>query len=240
MRVPIEQIINRAKLNLNLTGTSHGDAFLEKLINEGATWHLDTLESYVISCETLDIDCNKAKLPDAAVELICYSFPDATGCTGCCADCMNPHNPDYSCSCPAWFVADRNILTEFCGTGQSAGLSANFFDIQNGYIVFPSTVTQPTVKVWFRGINIDSDGIAIIDERQERALSAYASWKYAIAHWRSYADGQRMEWKKEWIAQKNWLKGGAVQRDFQLHKVEAGAIARAILINPGLIANRNG
>lgn len=240
MKVTTEQVINRTKLNLGLTGTTHSDSFLEKLINEAATWHLDTLSSYIISCETLQIDCLKAKLPDAAVDLICYSFPDATGCSGCCVDCMNPHNANYQCSCPNWFVADRNILTEFCSNGSSAAISSSFFDVQNGYLIFPSTITQSTVKVWYRGLNIDEEGLAVIDERQERALSAYASSRYAIANWKSYSDGQRRFWNAEWVAQKQNLRGNAVLEDFRLHKAQAAAIARAILINPLMVTNRNG
>lgn len=240
MRITTEQVINRAKLNLGLTGTTHADAFLEKLINEAASWHINALDSFIVSCETIQIDCFKAKLPDAAVDLLCYSFPDITGCTGCCQDCMNPHNVNYACSCPNWFIPDRNILTEFCGMGGMAALSSNFFDVQNGYLVFPSTLTADTVKVWFRGINVDEDGLAIITERQERGLAAYASSRYAIANWKSYADGQRRFFNAEWIAQRSAIRGTAMQNDFRLHKAEAAAIARAILINPAMVENRNG
>jgi len=240
MKVAIDQILNRTKMRLLLTQTTHADAYLEKLINEAATHHIGGLDNFVVSCETLDIDCLKARLPINAVDLICYSFPDATGCSGCCIDCMNPHNPNATCSCPNWFVADRNILTEFCGSGVSAGLSSNFFDVQNGYIVFPSSVTQPTVKVWYRGLNIDEDGIAILDESWERGLSAYAAWQYAIAHFKSYASEQRKLWQMEWTAQRERIRGLALQRDAILHKPEVSAIARAILMNPMVMTNRNG
>lgn len=239
MKVPTAQIINRTKMRLLLTGTTHADAVLEKLINEAATYHLNALSCYVISCETITIDCLKAELPDSCVQVLCYSFPDATGCSGCCATCMNPHNEGAVCSCPTYFVPSREILTEFCGLGASCGLSANFFDVQNGYIVFPSTVTQSTVKVWFRGYNLDEDGLALIDERQERALSAYAAWQYAIAHYKSYAPEQRATWRSEWVAQKNWLRGTDVQADFQMNKAKASSIARALLVNPVISANRN-
>lgn len=239
MTVSCEQIINRTKMRLLLTGTTHADAVLEKLINEAATHHLNALTSFVISCETIDIDCLKARLPESCVELICYSFPDSSDCTGCCTTCMNPHNENAVCSCPTYFVPDRNILTEFCGLGASCALSSNFFDVQGGYIVFPSTVTQTTVKVWFRGLNIDEDGLAIIDEKQERALSAYAAWQYAIAHFKSYAPEQRRVWQQEWVNQRNVLRGGSVQADFQMNKAQASAISRALLVNPAISSNRN-
>lgn len=240
MKVSIDQIINRAKMELGLTGTTHSDAHLEKLINEAATWHINALDSYIISCSELIIDCFKARLPDSAVELICYSFPDVESCSGCCLSCMNPHNPTYSCNCPTYFVPNRGILTNMCDMGCSAGLSANFFDVQGGYIIFPETVTATTVKVWYRGINIDEDGVAVIDEKQERALAMYAAWMYSVAHFKSYASEQRVTWKNAWIAQKSWLRGSAVQADARLHKGELAAIARAILINPMMVTNRNG
>lgn len=217
------------------------DATLEKLVNEAATYHLDTLNSYIISCCEVEIDdCYKAKIPENAVDLICFSFPNANGCTGCCLDCMNDKNPGYHCSCPTYYIADRNVLTDFCGFGASASMYGNFFDVQAGYIVFPSTIKQNTVKIWYRGYNVDDDGLAVLDEKQERALSAYAAYHFALAYFQYYYPEQRREWKQEWIAQKRWLKGDAVQRDAKLHKVSLSSIARAIILSPRLTANRNG
>ena len=240
MKVSSEQIITRAKIRLRLLDTTVHDATLEKLINEAATYHLDALNSYIISCCELEIDdCYKAKLPDSAVDLICFSFPYASGCTGCCADCMNDRNPGFQCSCPTYFIADRNVLTDFCGNGASACMMGNVFDVQGGYLTFPSTINQPVVKVWYRGYNVDNDGIAILDEKQERALSAYAAWQFAVAYYKNYFPEQRREWKQEWIAQKRWLRGDANQRDAKLHKTELSSIARAILLSPRITANRN-
>ena len=238
--IDIEQVITRTKLRLGLMDTTLADAYLEKLINEGAR-HIDSLDTFIISCETLDIDCAKAKLPIGAENILCFSFVGSS-CSGCCNISHDPESGEdrnMECGCSQFYVSDRSVLTQMSNTGCSAQGWNNIFTVQSGYLVLPSTVTATQVKVWYRGINMDSDGIMILDELQERGLSSYAAYEYALSYPNKYSPYQISEWKKTWVAQKAYLKGSAQQQDFRLNKDRMAILAKAIVSDPTTISNLN-
>jgi hypothetical protein len=238
MRISIDSVIDNAKFLLGLRDTTYADADLERLIDEGAR-HLGRIGVFVISCETLDIDCAKAALPG---ELICFSFPDTT-CTGCCNATFDPateSNPFNSCGCYQYYTANRSVLTEFCGMNVSCGLMGGFgYSEQGGYLVFPSNITATTVKVWTRGKETDDDGIMVLDDMDERGVAAYAAYKYASAGQNYKMYPQRKEWKDEWVNQKNMR----IAQDFQSYAKQNAniwsAVCRSIILNPTNILNQN-
>lgn len=237
------QVITRTKFRLGLTNTTLADAYLEKLINEGAQM-VDSRQTYIISQTVIPIDCHKATLPQGVLEVIAYRF-NTQGCSGCCMG--NPNvtpgtldvNMAPSCGCPMWYVANRNVLTNWNGYGQSVAYACDYFAVQGNYIQFPTSIVATEVTVYYRGFNTDCDGIMVLDERSERALSAYAAYQYSMTYPQNYAREVRAEWAKEWKAQKAWLRGTFALEDHKLYKTEAAAIARAILINPYLSVDRN-
>jgi hypothetical protein len=243
MKVCIDSVIDSAKFRLGLRDTSMADLDLERLINEGAM-HLDAIETYVISCETLEVECSKAKLPDGFLELICIQ-PEGDGCNGSCG-CNYNFNPvtdqnptDIICNCTNYYAIDRNVLTEFCGMGYNCGGNSNVFDIQNGYLVFSSNFTPTSVKIWFRSYNMDENGLMVLDEYWQRGLSAYAAYQYAMSGQNFKLYPQAAQWQREWTAQLNKIRGKSAQRDHRQHKGLFSAIARAILINPVSVLNHN-
>ncbi len=250
MKISIDSVIDAAKFRLGLRDSTYPDADLERLIDEGAR-HMNKISNFIISCETLDIDCAKAKLPDNCSEVICFSFPEGSGCSGCCnfsfdpATESNPYPPTTNCGCFQYYVRNRNVLTEFCNNGASAcgwNLGADFgFDTQNGYLIFPSSVTATSVKLWFRGTNIDEFGIMVLGDMDERGLSAYAAYMYASAgqNIKAYQPQQVRDWKQEWIAQKNMRIAQDFSQDAKAHANVFGAICRGILINPWNSLNQN-
>lgn len=243
MKVCIDSVIDSAKFRLGLRDTSMADLDLERLINEGAM-HIDAKETYVISCETLEVDCHRAKLPDGFLELICIK-PEGDGCNGSCGcninfDPVTDQNPSsIVCSCSNYYSIDRNVLTEFCGMGYDCGSGLNVFDIQNGYLVFSSSFSATSVKIWFRGYNMDENGLMVLDEYWQRGLSAYAAYQYAMSGQNFKLYPQAQMWQREWTAQLNKIRGKSAQRDHRQHKGLFSAIARAILINPTSVLNLN-
>jgi hypothetical protein len=250
MKISIDSVIDSAKFNLGLRDTTYADADLERLIDEGSR-HMGKLSGFIISCETVEIDCAKAKLPDRCTEIICFSFPNQDGCSGCCnfsfdpATESNPWPPTTNCGCFQYYVRNRNVLTEFCNAGASACGWNQWtdlgFDTQNGYLVFPSTITATEVKVWFRGWNEDEDGIMVLDVMDERGLAAYASYKYASAgqNIKAYTPMQVKGWQQEWIAQKNMRIAQEFSQDAKAHSDIWGAICRGIILNPFNVLNQN-
>lgn len=243
MKVSIDSVIDHAKFRLGLRDTTYADADLERLIDEGAR-QMGNLSGIVINCTTLDIDCSKAELPASYTEVICFMFL-GEGCSGCCQNFSfdpatepNPY-PPTTCTCSNYYVYNRNVLTEFCGMGVNACGFEGGFAIQGGFLCFPSTVTATQVKVWYRGWNQDEDSIMILDELDQRGLSAYAAYMYASAGQNYKAYPQRKEFQQEWIAQ----RGKRIAEDF---KAEAkrnnwvwAAVAKGILLNPHNLIDQN-
>jgi hypothetical protein len=240
MKIDIEEVVTRAKRRLKLMDTTRWDSELESLINEAA-FHLDAIDTFIVSCETIDIECNEAKLPDGATQVIAFSF-QGEGCSGCCHvnnDPVEGWDRNMACSCSSMYIFDRNVLTNFNGFGVSSCYAGNVFAVQSGYLKFPSTVTATEVKVWYRGYNMDGDGIMILDQRQIRGLSAYAAYEFALSNATKYTPFQIKEWQATWRNQKSWNKGVAAQEDFNNNKGKFAAIAKAILINPVQSLNAN-
>lgn len=245
MRISSESVITRTKFRLGLQDSTLWDGYIEKLIYEAAR-HLDAVTSYVISCTTLTIDCHRAKLPDDFSQMICAKLITPQG--GC--QCNNVYNPETDpspnginnpCMCGTYFIIDRGVLTEFCGMGYNGAWYGNVFDTQNGYFILPSTSIAEEVQIWYRGLNVDEDGLMILDDFQERGLSAYAAYQFANSgsHYKAYDREQRRLWLAEANAQINKIRGKAAQMDHRQHIGKFSSIARAFLINPQQSLNAN-
>lgn len=245
MRISTESVITRTKVRLGLMDTTLHDSTIEMLVQEAAR-HLDAVDSYVITCVDLEIDCHKVKLPDNCTEILCIQLldPDNTGCVTQPYDPATDISPTTLQACSTngmMFIADRNVLTEFCGMGGTGSWFGNVFDTQNGYLVFPSFVSATEVRIWYRGLNTDENGIMIIDDFQERGLSAYAAYQFANSgqNYKSYAPQQVAMWQREATAQINKIRGKAAQLDHRKHKGRFASIARAFLINDWNNMNAN-
>jgi hypothetical protein len=248
MKIDIEQVITRTKFRLGLQDTTSNDGYLQMLIEEAAR-HLDTVDSYVVTCEDIDVDCSKAKLPDNLSILLCMKLLDPIN-----VDCVQqPYDPEtdtassnniYNCCTSGTFwIPSRDVLTDFCGLGSGfAGQPfGNVFDTQNGYILFPSWLTVNKIRIWYKGLNVDENGLMILDDFEERGLSAYAAYQFASSgqNAKSYTPQQIALWQREATAQINKIRGKSAQMDHRKHKGKFAAIARAFLINPMNALNNN-
>lgn len=243
MKIEIASVINRAKIRLGLQDTTRWDAVLEQHINEAA-FNLDAVSSFSVSCEILDIECHEATLPLGYETVISFTLLDQNGCAGCCDVSTDPsegENRNMACNCADIWFFDKNVLTEFNGNGLTACYGGNFFAVQNGRLKFPTSITATRVKVWYMGYNMDSDGIMILDERQQRGFSAYAAWQFASSgtHYNKYNPNQIRGWEREWVNQRGRLVGLAAQDDFINNKGKFASIASALLINPMQTLNKN-
>lgn len=245
MKISSESVITRTKFRLGLQDSTLYDGYIEKLIYEAAR-HLDAVSSYIISCETLVVECHRAKLPDNFVEMVCVKMVNpSTGCT--CntvydpATDPSPNGVNNGCTCGTYFIADRGVLTEFCGMGYNGTWYGNTFDTQGGNLVLPDTITVDEIQIWYRGLNVDEDGLMILDDFQERGLSAYAAYQFANSgsNYKAYDGTQRRMWLAEANAQINKIRGKAAQEDHRAHINKFAAIARAFLINPAQSLNAN-
>jgi nitrite reductase/ring-hydroxylating ferredoxin subunit len=225
MIINVDQVITRTKARLRLMETTEADAYINLLIDEAARG-LNAENTKTIQCEDVEIDCGRAKLPDNYSELYFFML-DGGCCNGCShTDAPEPTPPNFLyCSCPSIYYYDKSAMI-----GDNCDWYGNAFYIQNGYIFFPSTNTATHVKVYFYGFNV-KDGMMVVSDDQERALSAYAAFQYANEYPESYTPEQRRNWNAEWVAQKNWLNGNKILKEFKLQKPQISLIANAVLIN---------
>lgn len=248
MIIEITRITDLAKIHLGLEGTTKADPSLKTFINQGAT-KLTATDSYVIACTELEIDCGKAKLPDYFEELKCFQFDDGCSCSGACScteigntgsfstignDTSNP----TSCGCgicPQWYIMDSAIFSNFCGTGSSCGFGRNVVDVQGGYLYFSSQITATTVKIWYKTLNVDENGVMIFTEEQEEGLACYAAFWYANKYANTvppmYNTVQMGNWQRQYLAQFNNLNGKRVLREMKKYKYQIQSILNAILID---------
>lgn len=235
MIVSTEQVITRTKRRLRLNNTEN-DAYLEKLIDEGAR-SLKSEDSYTVKCEEIDIDdCHRAKVPSFFEEFLGGRFNDS-GCSGCCSTygttITEPGSIDTvyrpPCGCPVWFVASW-LVNGWNGTG-TCGYYGNFFNIEGGYIIFPSSITATSIKLTYKTKNVDESGIMIINEDWERGISAYAASQFAVDYIESYTPEQRRIWSDEWKAQKQSIRSVSQFKRFKLDKQAIWQITNAIIWN---------
>lgn len=212
--ITMDQIVASAKMRLRLQDTSN-DLLLNLFAEEGCR-ELKTLSLYSKQQECLTIVDNKAKLPCGFQKLLGLRFTDSTS-----GDCFN------------YLYVDRKFLSD-CGCNSIDSNVADFFQsmqIQNGYIFFNSDTTATEASIAYMGLNTDEDGNLIVYEDYERAVRAYACYMFALSYPNDYDKFTIMEFKKEWIAQKAYVKGTDVARDFQLDKREISEYFRALMVS---------
>ena len=211
--IGINEIIARTKLQLNLTNTTQYDDYFTLMISEGIR-HLDCLSILTKKVCKVEIQDNKAQLPCGFVRLLAARTVDSDNVWG---------TMTYS---------DLKFLNQ---TGCSTDNITSFMDsfqINNGYIVFNNNTEAATVILGYMGFNVDDDGNIVIYADYERALSSYACYQFALSFFESYPENIRAEYKRTWIAQKNWIKGNDAKIDFQNTKLDIQVLVNAMCINP--------
>lgn len=236
MKSSVEAIVTRAAFRLRLTDSGENLGYLERLVEEGAR-SLNATDTYLILCDETEIVCNSAKLPDNFEELIAFQLSPSDCCSGCCGQLLSTttaeHGIHTSCCCLSYYYYSRAAFVNFQTSACTYGWYGNFFGIQNNTFTFPSTVTATSIKTYYKGWNDNGTGIMVPTAEQERALSAYAAFQYALECPRgTYEPYQIQQWNAEWKAQKSELNGKRVVRDANMRKPEINAIMNSIIYHP--------
>lgn len=239
MRTDIQTAIIRTRRRLGLQHTTMHEADLRELVDEAVN-HLQLLDNFVVSCTTIDIECGKGKLPDACD--IIYAISPVRNDNGSCCLCAQSGSEQLqslsvmntrTCGCYSYYVSDSSVLIQMCESGANCAFNENIFYKQGEYLILNASA-EGQMKVWYKGKNVDADGIMIIDEDWVRGVSAYAAFQFASsgANFNKYNYRQIKDWKDEWTAQKPYQQGVSQKKYFQANKARFAAIANAILVNP--------
>lgn len=219
--VSVEEVIHRIKQDFRLTDTSEHDSQFEILIREGlgSIGAINQLQKK--QCPIVVEDCN-VKLPSDLVKFIALGASWTTTNT----------NGVESTHCGRFQYADLDFLN-------SCGCSTNGFtdyrqsiQINKGYIHFNSDSVITNGIIAYMGMWQDENGKNVIFERFERALTAYACWKFTRSWQEKYNQYTQESYRAEWVAQREKMRGMAVADDFDLNKREISQLMRGFLVSP--------
>jgi hypothetical protein len=220
--ISVDEVIARTKMQLKLSDTSNDD-FIEVLINEGLK-HLDTLSITRKFQKCLCIENGKAKLPCNFVKLLGIRYK-TTNYDG------KPINVS-----PVYI--DKNFLRS-CNVPDSTlevyDSLDDSFQINGGYIYFSSLTEVQEAEIAYLGSNVDENDRMVFYEDYERALKAYACYQFTLAFIENYNQYVVEMYKREWVAQKNWVRGKDAVDEFNKTKFQMGKIFNALLVNRELM-----
>lgn len=226
--ISIEQVISAAKIRLLLTDTSAADMALEQYVLSGLR-KINALDSYVMRRETLDIENGVAELPCGFVEALTLIYEQENATVDGIALTPSRYRAIY--------VNVPYIRSQECNVND-AGLGwSGTYQIIGNHIMFNSEVTATTCDLTFMGRNLDCNGILLIPEAYESALTEYTCWEYARSRPYSnidmggYTNAQIQSYRAEWMAQRAWCVGSAVQAEAKRTRYEIMSTVNAVLSN---------
>lgn len=215
--VSLKAVVASAKQELRIAATSEHDAMLYRLADE-CLGQIGSLDMFVKQTECFDIEDYRFELPDGFIR------PVAIRLVGTQTDGVNANvlyfDQDFLRQCECEDTVFRNF-PNIAATGQ----------ISNGYWVFNTNITATKAVMTYMGRNLDENCLMVMYEQQERAVRTYLCWKFSRMFYDVFPRDVRADFQAEWTAQRRYLIGDAVQRDFRNKRTQVGSIARALLIN---------
>ena len=219
-RISLEEVISSAKMTLRLDGSSDADNFLMLQIRY-ALKTIGSLDSFIKCRKEVEIVDNEVCLPKNFYRLLAMRYlPEF--------DIDNGQNPVFS---GALYVDQTFLYESGCNDGLPSGFKqyVGSFQIVGDKIVLNGKNSAKKVLLAYLGFYEDEDGFPVVMEEMELALSNYAAYRYALSFPEAYTPLQINEWKREWIAQANSVKGRAAARDFRKDKDEILAITNSLV-----------
>ena len=220
-----EAVIARIKADLRIMDTTEHDTYLEILLREGLGSVNAISQLVKDQCDLKVSDC-KVELPKGLVKFIALRSKTWLPSDSTTDTSSNP-------PCQRLLYADLDFLNS-CGCSTN-GLNSykSSFQINKNYIHFNDDDSQlDEVTIAYLGMWLDENKKPVIFERFERALTAYACWKFT----RSWSDRYNQyvidSYQREWVNQKDFLRGIAVSDEFNRNKREISEMMRAWIVSP--------
>lgn len=211
--ITLSDVRERTKMSLRIQNTTEHDDFLDVLIMEGHR-QLCTNFNLVKKVCCLEIEDHKARIPKGFSQLIGLRFAGSEGV-------------GFS----SWYADKKFITTCECYDLDNVCSSSDTFVINGQYIFFNSGISAEKCLLAYFGLNYNNEGDLIIYEDYERGLTAYACWKFLMSYHTDYPLNLTIEYKKEWVSQKAYLKGFAQVEDFQRNKREIQNIFKSLTVS---------
>lgn len=232
MTTDVEDVIYEAKILLRLQDTSDHDSDMDIFINE-ALRHIDSIDTYEDCNYVFDVTSNTVKLPKGFKKWGALRF----------IELINSDDPTISpIVIPQPFVQTLYVDYQFLSSCeittqelQQAGALpyTTVCKIRGNYIVFNSSITSVYAKgqLSYKGLAKDEDGRLLLKEDYTRALKAYICWRFGQIYPERYPRDIRDEWRAEWKAQKDWLRGLSAQENANRNRWVISNIMRKLKVN---------
>lgn len=218
--ISIDEVLARTKIQMRVANTTEHDDFFALMILE-ATRHLGSLSLFKKKQTNLTIIDNKSELPKDFYRLL-----------GIRASGQGSNNPFVNGgNCITQLYVDNKFLND-CGCSSGIANTVDFnlgFQIQNGFVFWNSGIGADTATLAYLAMNTGDDGKLLIYEDYERAVSSYACYMFCLSYPDLYKESTTDRYKREWMAQKSWVRGNDAASDFQKNKREISAIFNSLI-----------
>ena len=214
--IPFDEIMASAKMMLGIEQTNDNDGFLKILINEGLM-HLDNLDKYGVFASQFEIKDNRVCLPNGLSQVLGFSFTDKDGCyLDAYASNENGDGRPEILKGPvgSQLFSQYNVVTNNGGM-----IVFDYCDLPSNYI-----------RLMWKGRNVDSFGLTVAREEEERGVRAYACWKFSERFPERYGRDLRSGWQREWKLQKRYLRADAVQNSYYQNREKIQALWGAYVV----------
>lgn len=229
--ISIDQVIAAAKMRLRLQDSSDSDNFLELQILY-ANRNIGSLDSFIVCNQKLEVTDNTACLPANYKEMIAIRFINEQ------KNVIN--NKDNTLTYQYGVYVSQPFFNNY-GCDMPKDINYNWLSgtymIQGNQIIFNGKMIYKEVWISYLGYNVDELGRPYIFVDAEQCLTAWACYQYALSFPESYTPLQIGEWKKEYAAQRAWVKGTAAARNFKTNKAQIREQANALINSKTIFVN---
>lgn len=223
--IPIADVLARTKADLRMMDSTEQDGYLEILLRE-ALGSMNAISQLQKKQCTSSVEDSKMQLPKDMVRFLALRPKSWLPSTE--SDPITSNFPGY---CGRFIYADTTFL-DSCGCDNMGFRNFNSgFQINNGFIHFNSEVDIDEATIAYLGMWLDADGKPAVFERFERALTAYACWKFTRSWPEKYNQYTQESYRTEWVNQREKLKGMAVKDEFEQNKVAITAMMRSLIVS---------
>jgi hypothetical protein len=221
-QISIEQVIASAKMQLKIETTDQ-DIWFEKIANQGAgPTGLRAISTFTKKQCQLNVVSGKAKLPKGFNQLIALRYNANSDAA----------QPNSNLNCAPMLYVDMGFLNN-CGCNTNIPFVQNskgVFQINGGHVIFYGGVPDGTeVSIAYFGNNVDENGLQMIYERYERALTAFICYFYTLQNANEYNQYVIESYRQEWMAQKRLVRSMDVRESFNNTKYQLMEISNALI-----------
>jgi hypothetical protein len=223
--VTYDYLVAGVKSDLGITDTDIHDLRIKDDINLGVK-ELKNMGTLIYNVTQLPIDNFRAKLPDGFVRFVKANpivYVDEAGNavygTNEAGITVTNTNSDGGGSLGSYTTANPNFYPRLTapvfinnaffkdspyGSGYTMIGTVNLVD---GWLYFSSDVTAEYIKIAYLGANVNSDGDLQIPAYTERALRAFACFRWCRTHFNTHGavlPSYEIEWKKAKAECRGW------------------------------------